>query len=247
MKPGADAGGCFPTGRHYPGIAHLLKVTTEGLADDWSEETPMAELPVVALDTETTGRDPEKDRIIEFGCVVWRAGKVERRHNWLINPGFPIPAEAQAVHGISDEQVADCPSFAELADEILEALEGAVPLAYNAEFDRNFLLAELRRCGPQLGGLPPAARPSVTWLDPLAWAREIQANEKSRALGDVCARLGIELDQAHRASHDAEAALKVHLAFIDHPSVPRSYAAFVAEQTRLDRKFAEQRQRWRKR
>jgi DNA polymerase-3 subunit epsilon len=225
----------------------LLRVTAEGLADDWPEDTPMQELPVVCLDTETTGRDPEQDRIIEFGCVVWKGGQIVSRHNWLINPGMPIPAEAQAVHGISDEQVADCPTFTELADDILEALEGAVPMAYNAEFDRNFLMAELRRTSPQMGGLPPAARPSVTWLDPLTWARTLQANEKSRALGDVCARLGIELDQAHRANHDAEAALKVHLAFLANPSVPRTYAAFVAEQARLDRQFAEQRQRWRKR
>ena len=78
-----------------------------------------------------------------------------------------------------------------------------------------------------------AVRRDVEWLDPLVWAREIQQGERSRALGEVAARLGIALENAHRASDDAEAALKVLLALGRDMRVPRTYAALVQEQRRL--------------
>ena len=55
-------------------------------------------------------------------------------------------------------------------------------------------------------------RKDIEWFDPLVWARELQQGEKSRALGEVAARLGIALENAHRASDDAEAGLRVLLA-----------------------------------
>jgi len=118
-------------------------------------------------------------------------------------------------------------------------LEGCIPAAYNAAFDRAFLGAELARAGVLL------AR-DVEWLDPLVWARELQQGEKSRALGEVAARLGIDLETAHRASADAEAALKVLFALGRDVRVPRTYAALVQEQRRLAMAQAdERRMKWR--
>ncbi len=247
MRAGADGGGCFPTGRHYPGIAHLLRVVAAGLADEFAGETPMAGLALVALDTETTGRDPSVDRIVEIACVLRGPDGALERHEWLVNPGQPIPKEAFDVHGISDDDVRDKPDFAGIAGELLQVLAGAVPLAYNAEFDRNFLLAELERSGHQARELPPACRKGVEWVDPLVWARELQRYEKSKALGEVCARLGIEIAQAHRATDDAEAALAVLSAFANDTRVPKNYAAFIQEQRRLARQQDEERARWRSR
>src|SRR5262249_41477271 len=141
----ADPCGCFPTGRHYPGIAHLIKVRAVGVASEHDAAEPWAACPIAFLDTETTGRDPAIDRIIEIGVVLGRDGVIVERKSWILNPGCPIPAETTAVHGIKDEDVANAPSFAEVAHEILEVLGPAVPAAYNAEFDRKFLLAELDR------------------------------------------------------------------------------------------------------
>jgi DNA polymerase-3 subunit epsilon len=76
-------------------------------------------------------------------------------------------------------------------------------------------------------------RKDVDWIDPLVWARELQQGEKSRALGEVAARLGIALENAHRASDDAEAALRVLLALGRDVRVPQTYAALVQEQRRL--------------
>lgn len=244
MKSGADGGGCFPTGRHYPGIAHLLRAVAVGVAEELGAERALADLPLVALDTETTGRDPALDRVVEIACVVFRGGVVIERKNWLVNPGIPIPKEAFDVHGISDDDVRDKPSFAEIASEVLAALEGAVPLAYNAEFDRAFLLAELERCGVS-DKSAPALRRGVDWIDPLVWARELHKFEKGKSLGEVAARLGVEINQAHRASDDAEAAVRVMHAFSGDPRVPKTYAALVQEQRRLSRIFEEERAKWR--
>ena len=157
MRGVADAG-CFPTGRHYPGVAHLLRVEAVGLADEWDSATPLADLPLVCIDTETTGRDFGLDRVVEVACVSWRGGEVVERRHWLVNPQIPIPKEAFDVHGISDDDVKDKPSFADVAAEVMQALGAAVPVAYNADFDRGFLVAELSRAGQLTGKAPPGVR-----------------------------------------------------------------------------------------
>ncbi|HXS16180.1 MAG TPA: 3'-5' exonuclease [Polyangiaceae bacterium] len=248
MRGLTDAGGCFPTGRHYPGIAHLLRLAVEGLADEWGSEVDVRDVPWVSIDTETTGRNSEQDRVIEVGCVFFRGGQVLDKKGWLINPGCPIPADASAVHGIFDQDVADCQPFEQLAEEIFGSMQGYLPLAYNAEFDRGFLLSELKRSGLAEHtdvALPPALRAKVEWIDPLDWAREIQKEHKSRALGEVSERLGIALENAHRATDDATAAGAVMVAFLKDPVVPRSYGAFIREQKRLHRMYEFERVRYR--
>jgi len=147
MRFSFEAEGCFPTGRHYPGIAHLMKVVAAGLADEFDALVPTRELTIVSIDTETTGRDFEQDRIVELALVVFKGGQVVNTFSWLINPEREIPQEAFAVHGISNDDVRDKPTFRELVADILAALHGLVPLAYNAEFDQMFLLRELARAG----------------------------------------------------------------------------------------------------
>lgn len=246
MKGGAEGAGCFPTGRHYPGIAHLLRVVAAGLAEGFDGSLPVAGLPLASIDTETTGRKPETDRIVEIGVVLWRNGDVVARHAWLVNPGIPIPEEARAVHGISDDDVRSEPPFPQVLPELARVLEGHIPLAYNADFDRDFIFAEVSRSGMGMERTPPALQKGVEWVDPLAWARELQKSERSRALGDVCERLGIKLEQAHRATADAEAAVRVMAAFFKDSRIPETYAAFVQEQRRLARRFNEERARWRR-
>jgi DNA polymerase-3 subunit epsilon len=244
---GVELAGCFPTGRHYPGIAHLLRIVASGMAEEFSSDHAVQGLRLVAIDTETTGRDPALDRVVEIACVTWEAGQVVRRRTWLVNPERPIPKEAFEVHGISDDDVKDKPTFREIADELLKELEGAVPVAYNAEYDRKVLHAELARLQTAFERQPPATRRNVDWIDPLVWARELHKLEKGRSLGEVSQRLGIEIPQAHRAEHDAEAALRVMIAFFPDTRVPRTYGAFLQEQRRLWRLFADERKLWRPR
>jgi DNA polymerase III subunit epsilon len=242
----ADACGCFPTGRHYPGIAHLIKVRAVGVASEMEATGAWIDFPIAFIDTETTGRDAQIDRLVEVGIVIGRGGIIVERKSWLINPGVPIPAETTAIHGIKDEDVADKPSFGEVALEILAALGEAIPAAYNAAFDRGFLLAELERAGIRPDEPPPAARRTVDWIDPLTFARELYKHEDSRALGEMAQRLGISLVNAHRATDDAEAALQVLYAFAKDPRVPRAYAGLIQEQRRLVRLQDEARKLWRR-
>lgn len=237
--------GCFPSGRHYPGIAHLLRIVAAGLLDEFAADHAVHGLRLVAIDTETTGRDPMTSRVVEVACVFWRDGGVVERKSWLVNPGCSIPQEAFEIHGIGDAEVKDAPPFASIVPELFACLDGHVPMAYNAEYDRKILMAELGRVPSLPTSAPPAFRKGVEWVDPLVWARELQKLEKSRALGDVVKRLGIVLENAHRAAADAEATLHVFSAFLGDLRVPKAYGALIQEQRRLARAFEDERGYWR--
>jgi len=207
--------------------------------EELAYDAPWAALPIALVDVETTGKDASVDRVVEVGIVLSRGGEIVERRNWLVNPGRPIPKEASDVHKITDDDVKDAPAFAEVAAEVAAMLEGCLPAAYNAAFDKAFLTNELARAGLTV-------RRDVEWVDPLVWARELQQGEKSRALGEVAARLGIALENAHRAIDDAEAALKVLMVLGRDVRVPATYGAFVLEQRRLSLAQAdERRMRWR--
>ncbi len=219
--------GCFPTGRHYPGIAELLIEAfqqVEGLWHAFPAHAPWAELPLAVIDFETTGFDEAHDRVVEIGVVCFERGEVTKRVSWLIHPGMAIPEAAVGVHGITDAMVAEAPRFEHVAEELRQALSGHLPVAYNATFDRKFMHAEMGRAGV-LRDLPPAVDARVTWVDPLVWVRELMVEEKSKRLGDVCERLGIPLNDAHRAWADAEAAGRVLLALAER--MPKSYAELI--------------------
>jgi DNA polymerase-3 subunit epsilon len=89
-------------------------------------------------------------------------------------------------------------------------------------------------------------RREVDWIDPLTFARELYKHEGSRALSDMAALLGISLVNAHRATDDAEAALRVLYALAKDSRVPKAYGSFIHEQRRLLRIQDEARSRWRR-
>lgn len=249
MRGPDDVCGCFPTGRHYPGVADALArtlVQVAGLAREVAADRVWSTQSLCVIDFETTGLDAEKDRVVELGLVVFDGGIVTSKRQWLIHPEMPIPKESHAVHGISDDDVKDAPKFRELAPELLELLVGHIPVAYNAEFDRRFLHAEFTRTGrAPADAQPPALRPDVVWLDPLVWVRELQKYEKGKKLTEVTARMGIALDNAHRADADAEAAGRVLLALA--PQMPNTYGELVRLQGQYAARQEADLQAWRSR
>jgi DNA polymerase-3 subunit epsilon len=247
MKGLTEGCGCFPTGRHYAGIAHLIRAKATGIVEGFDSEAPWIDLPIALIDVETTGRDPGADRIVEIAIVVGRSGQIVTRASWLVNPGRPIPEEARAVHGITDEMVSAEPPFSAVAKDIAMALADVVPGAYNASFDRGFVMTELGLAGLEGDGIPASLAPNVEWIDPLVWARELYKFQKGKALGDMTTRLGITHESAHRATDDAEAALLVMYALAKDVRVPKGYAALTQEQRRLARAQEEERARWRSR
>jgi DNA polymerase III subunit epsilon len=243
--------GCFPTGRHYPGIADRIARAVEiieGLCEEFDAARPWADIPLAVIDFETTGRSADTDRVVEIGIVRFASGAVRDRHDLLVNPGVPIPEEASAVHGIKDADVANEPPFEQHLPRLMELLAGHLPVAYNADFDRSFLHAELARCAGALRGpstLPPALQPQVLWVDPLVWSRELLRDLSSRTLGDVCTHLGIELSRAHRAADDAEATGHVLMRLAE--QMPGTYGELVRLQARYGARHEAEMSAWRNR
>ncbi|MDE2301628.1 MAG: DNA polymerase III subunit epsilon [Sphingomonadales bacterium] len=149
----------------------------------------------IIFDTETTGLDPVNgDRMVEIGCVemVNRITTGETFHTYF-NPERDMPAEAEAVHGLSATFLADKPRFAERADDLLAFLGDAPLVAHNAGFDFAFLNRELANCGRE-----PIDRSRM--VDTIALARVRHPGAKL-SLDALCVRYGI--DRSHRTRHGA--------------------------------------------
>ena len=181
---------------------------------------PWRETPFVAVDVETTGLDATNCRVIEIGIVRFERGQVADRWGQLIKPDCPIPEKVREITGITDEMVADKPSFRDLKWDIYGRLRDRTIVAYNADFDMAFLRNEMARTGLSL--------PEQPVLDPLVWARKLLPSERSHRLGRVADKLGIDLSQAHRAEHDAEATGRILLRLAD--KVPMELGQLLKEQ-----------------
>jgi DNA polymerase-3 subunit epsilon len=153
----------------------------------------------IVLDTETTGLEvAQGHRIIEIGCVELVNRRATGRHfHRYLNPEREVDAGARAVHGLSQQDLADKPRFAEVADELLQFLDGAELIIHNAAFDVGFLDAEFARLGTK-----PAPRIAVLCrvLDTLGLARELHPGQRNN-LDALCKRYGV--DNSHRELHGA--------------------------------------------
>ena len=223
---------CFPTGLPYPGIAAFLskiKRTIPGLSDEFDPSVPWFGLPLIVIDFETTGTDPHRDRIIEIGLACFSKGILEFSSSYLIDPHCPIPEQARAIHGICDQDVIGKPDFKTFFPTLREKLQSKIPVAYNAAFDRSFLLEEFKRMKSDVQGqLPPALIPEVAWIDPLIWARELLQKKESKKLSSVAKELNIPLEHAHRAENDAKATGYILYAF--HAKMPKDYRTMIQTQ-----------------
>jgi DNA polymerase III subunit epsilon len=150
----------------------------------------------IVLDTETTGLAPEDGhRIIEVACLELSGRRATGRHfHRYVNPERAIDLGATQVHGLTLEDLADKPRFADIADELLEFLDGGELLIHNAPFDVAFLDAELARIGrPRLGSV-------CRVTDTLAMARELHPGKKN-SLDALCERYTV--DHSRRTLHGA--------------------------------------------
>ncbi len=149
----------------------------------------------IIFDTETTGLDPRKgDRLVEIGCIemVNRVPTGQVFHAYF-NPERDMPAEAEAVHGLSATVLADKPLVAECCEDLLEFLGEAPLVAHNAGFDFSFLNFELAQCGRE-------AVCHSRMVDTVKLARVRHPGAKL-SLDALCTRYGI--DRSHRTRHGA--------------------------------------------
>lgn len=155
---------------------------------------PLADLPLVFLDTETTGLTPRfGDRIVEIALARFRGDVMENLFTTLVNPERSISPGAARIHGITDCDVVDAPRFREIAAQVLAELDGAVLVAHNAPFDLGFVASEFQQAG--------AAPPDNLALDTLTLLRRY-FRFPSNALSRVADALGIQKEISHRALAD---------------------------------------------
>lgn len=153
----------------------------------------------IVFDTETTGLDPLRDRVVEIGAVelVNRLPTGREFHRY-VNPYMHVPEEATRVHGLTNIFLSTYGGFEEIAEELVAFLGDAPLVAHNASFDAGFLNAELRRAG--LAEIAPNR-----FVDTLAEARK--ANPFAPAsLDALCARYGVDREtrkDGHGALVDA--------------------------------------------
>lgn len=166
----------------------------------------------IILDTETTGfehsRADNPDRMIEFaGLEMVNRQFTQNDLHLYIHPERDIPAEATAVHGITLDDLADKPVFADVAQQIFDFLKGAELIIHNAKFDVGFLNAEFARVGlPNIDSV-------CTVVDTLEMARKRYPGQKN-SLDALCTRLGVDRSRRvlHGALIDCELLAEVYLA-----------------------------------
>jgi DNA polymerase III epsilon subunit family exonuclease len=165
--------------------------------------TPLAEMPYVAVDVETTGLSPaDGHRVCEIALLRFLRGTVVDSFVSFVNPLRPISPGASAVNGITDSMVIRAPVFPDLYPRILSFLEGDTLVFHNAPFDLSFLRMEAKLAGGEW--------PENPVIDTLALARRTRLFH-DHSLSAICGRLGIG-SAFHRAEADAYAAGKLLLA-----------------------------------
>lgn len=214
--------------------------------------------PLLGFDTETTGVDPLKDRLVTaavVSCGPLGADGARGRdvRTWLADPGVEIPEAAAAVHGITTERArAEGRPAAQVLEEVAGALAAAMArgtpvVAFNASYDLTLMEAELARHGlptmrSRLGReLGPIA-------DPLVLDRAVDRYRRGkRRLGDLCEVYGVRVDEAlHTAEVDVAATLDVLEALATaHPKLSElGPDELVAFQARAHRTWAESFNEW---
>lgn len=172
---------------------HDLPPAIEAVDDD----TALARLPVLVLDTETTGLDVARDRIVSIGAVRLVGGRMYRATSFdrLVNPGVAIPPGSTAIHGITPAMVADAPSFAEVYPALERLMAGTVVVGHQIAFDLAVLRAECARHG--------CAWSEPRSLDTALLAAALLPHAGGASLDAVARELGVGTHGRHTALGDS--------------------------------------------
>lgn len=170
--------------------------------------------PLVVFDIESTGVNPRADRIIEMAAIRVHPDGTRAKAHWLVNPQVPIPIETIAFHGITDAIVADCPSFAQIAEEVDRFFAGCDLGGFNhTRFDIPILEEEFLRAGVKF------EVESRRIFDAQRIFHSYEPRNLTAALRFYC---GDELTDAHGAESDTAATLRVlEGQFRKYPDLPR--------------------------
>jgi DNA polymerase-3 subunit epsilon len=149
----------------------------------------------VAFDLETTGTRPREDMIVEVGAVMFDGAQTVKEYGTLIDPGCPIPADASAVNGITDDMVRGKPRIAEILSDFAEFC-GDLPLvAHNAPFDYKFLLEDVK--------LHQSPAPQGLVFDTLPLSRQVFPGMANYKLWTLVRHFDFPSGTFHRAEEDS--------------------------------------------
>lgn len=152
------------------------------------------------IDIETTGGSPKNDKITEIAIYVYDGSKIIDEFVTLINPERNIPYFTTQMTGISNEMVADAPTFFQVAKKIVEITENRIFVAHNSSFDYNFIKSEFK----QLGYVFKRKQLCTVKL-----SRKLFPGKPSYSLGYICRDFNIIINGRHRAGGDAYATVKL--------------------------------------
>ena len=173
--------------------------------------------PLAVFDLETTGIDPDKDRIIQIAIIRVELDGRRKTYETLVNPEIPIPPDSTKVHGIKDSDVQDKPTFSQIRREVEEFLQDAALGGFNSiNFDTPLLMAELKRCEGELD------LRNVMQVDAMRIFHTMERRDLTAAYRFYCDK---ELVGAHSALVDTEATLDILDAQLGrYEDVPRDLA-----------------------
>ena len=189
------------------------------------------EKPIVFFDLETTGVQVAKDRIVEISILKVLPNGNKESKTWLVNPTIPIPEETTAIHGISDEKVANEPTFAQLATEISELIHNCDLAGYNSnKFDIPLLAEEFLRVDVDFN---MKNRKSI---DVQNIFHKMEQRTLVAAYKFYCDK---DLTNAHSAEADTTATYEVLLSQIDKYDELENNVNFLSEFSQRGGKFAD--------
>ncbi len=170
-------------------------------------DTPVAEATFVVFDFETTGLNVTRGaRVVEIGALKLERGAVVDHFLTLVDPGVPIPADAAAVHGLSDADVAGQAGLADAFPGFVDFARDAALVAHNLPFDLSFAVAATKELG-----LAPLRNATV---DLLPLARHYYPGLESYKLESLARALSVTNPAAHRAMGDVAVESQLLLTFL---------------------------------
>lgn len=172
------------------------------------DDTPLRELRIVVLDTETTGLKPHSgDEIISIGACEIKGGQIlSQSFHKLINPFRPIPRFITELTGISEEMVSDAPDFCTVVCEFLDYLQDSIIVGHSIDFDINFLNYKLK---------PYRCKISNHCFDTGMISKALYPQNKIHTLDSIMSLMGIEPEGRHTALGDALLTANVFLNFMN--------------------------------
>lgn len=178
--------------------------------------------PIIFFDLETTGTDINKDRIVEISYIKVYPNGNEESKNMRINPGMHIPESSSQVHGITDDDVKDCPLFKDVAKSIAKVFEGCDIAGFNSNrFDIPLLVEEFLRAGVDLD------LRKHKFIDVQNIYHKLEKRTLIAAYKYYC---GKNLEDAHSALADTKATYEVLQAQLDHyPNELKNDVNFLSE------------------